>query len=289
MCFRCKRCFQAQCREIRVESSWIATGIAEPITVITMTGGEPDDEVLVRWEFLLTYPVCGPKVSGYGGKVMMRSVPITVRSPGCQAQYMGEPIGIRFEHGGFRSLCHECYVKLLVCGSVPSLVNLCIAELYQAFADTLDTKWKNHPKMCLLFRQKLRSKSKNRTSLVHPNLALSLVDISHRIDLQYKRFDKIEGGGNDYTAADGQQVSIPLPTLCVGSARCTTSHYTIYPSFLLQVQDWKYHGHQTARFQCVHCMSIDEELFPHAAAAINFIGSEIGYGYGPFEPLFKQQ
>lgn len=294
MCFRCEVCFQAQCREIRVEERWLEVGKAEPVTEIYMTGGEPDREVIIRWEFLFDYYNYEDRgwVHADYGKVPMRSVPISVRSPGCEAFYCGEPIGQRFSHGKYKSLCHMCYVKLLVCASVPSLVNLCVAELFQGFVDNALTvekrQWVNTPKLFLLFRQYLRQQSKRKTKLVHPVLRNALVDISHRIELQYDRFGKAGGGGNDYTAASGHQRAIPLPTLCIGSPQCASGHYTIYPSFMLQVKDWRYYAHHTARFQCVHCRNLEEELFPKHLAVINFISTEIGYGYGLFDPIFKQ-
>lgn len=270
------------------------TGVAEPDTDLVMTDGEPDHEILRAWEFLFQYPeqrlLKAANEDAYIIQHLMRCIAIKVRSSGCEPLYVGEPIGIRFQYGKFKSLCHSCYVQLLVHGSVPTLVNLCVAQLFNEFVEARHIEGKRPLGRITEFRMLLKKKSGVLTRLVHPDLAKALVDIANRLEPSFCRFGKDCGGGNDYNARNEPQHSIPLPILCIGSS-ILPEHWTIYPAYLLHISEWKHFrskksalgGEDPARFQCIHCRKSETYHFPK----INYLETELGYGCAPFQSLYR--
>lgn len=237
-----------------------------------MENGEPHHEELIFWDIM---------ISGI--------VPFRVRSNGCMPDYPEEPIGVRYEFDRFRSLCHRCYVRLLVHNSIPTLVNICMSSLFNDYNE--DIRLVDHRRVGSgtihdFGRWMLR---KCKPELIGPVKELIL-----RIRHPLSRFDKYEGGGLDYSE-NGQRGDIPLPVLCCGS-QVLPHHYTIYPAYYLVWKEWSrvhFPGmlansicYDDARFQCEMCRSTERYYTPE----IDYVRTEIGYVKRTIEylgPLYR--
>lgn len=253
MCFVCERCRDVQCEDLYIFGmGWHLI----PNIGLVLVDGEPDHDRVKSW----SYQFITPRGEWWNYRI---------RTPQCVELYPNEVIGKRFSSSGFRSLCHRCYIWLLVTRSVPSLVNLCVAEMYRNYLENLDLPDRRTGFGTISDFRKSLLRSAPFVKRVSPALSAAITSIVARIEHSMSRFDKFVGGGYDYSD-NGQQYSIPLPVLCTG-ATGLPHHFTIYPSFFLRWKEWSRVSmpgwgvtarREEARFQCVHCRGKEDIYFP---------------------------